>query len=252
MFRLFAVLLLLAFPAGAQEKVVAGLSQKWVSIDANFDGTGILIFGAVKREAPPPDAGPLEVVIAVAGPSHPVTVRKKARKLGIWVNQDSVEIDEAPVFYAVASTKPLKEVLSETEDARHKVSINNMIRSVGNAATPHAEDFTEAVVRIRHNNSLYSETGGVVELTDETLFNTQINLPSNLVEGDYVARFFLTRDKQVVDVFETTIAVRKVGLERWIYNLAHQLPLVYGLLSLAIAIAAGWLASAVFRILRLN
>jgi hypothetical protein len=57
---------------------------------------------------------------------------------------------------------------------------------------------------------------------------------------------------QVVDVYETTIAVRKVGLERWIYNLAHQKPLIYGILSLTIAILAGWLASAVFRLLRLN
>ena len=96
MFRLFAVLLLLAFPAGAQEKVVAGLSQKWVSIDANFDGTGILIFGAVKREAPPPDAGPLEVVIAVAGPSHPVTVRKKARKLGIQLIDARIKRADLP------------------------------------------------------------------------------------------------------------------------------------------------------------
>ncbi|MEM7491144.1 MAG: TIGR02186 family protein, partial [Pseudomonadota bacterium] len=38
--------------------------------------------------------------------------------------------------------------------------------------------------------------------------------------------------------------------ERFIYNLAHDRPLIYGLLSLAIAIAAGWGASAVFRLVR--
>jgi len=53
-----------------------------------------------------------------------------------------------------------------------------------------------------------------------------------------------------VDVHEQTIPVRKVGLERAIYTLAHERPLIYGLLSLFIAIAAGWLASAVFRYMR--
>ncbi|MFQ5439346.1 MAG: TIGR02186 family protein, partial [Paracoccaceae bacterium] len=61
-----------------------------------------------------------------------------------------------------------------------------------------------------------------------------------------------TRDKKVVDAYDTTITVRKVGLERWIFNLAHTRPLAYGLLSLTIAVLAGWIASAVFRLLRLS
>jgi hypothetical protein len=44
--------------------------------------------------------------------------------------------------------------------------------------------------------------------------------------------------------------VKKVGLERFLYNLSRQQPLIYGLLSLAIAILAGWLASSFFRMIR--
>jgi hypothetical protein len=54
----------------------------------------------------------------------------------------------------------------------------------------------------------------------------------------------------VIDTYMTTIPVNKVGLERWLYNLAHEQAFIYGLLSLAIAIGAGWLASAVFTMLR--
>jgi len=253
MLRLFIALLLLAAPAFAQESVVAGLSQSRVAITANFDGTGILIFGAVKRETPPPDGGPLHVVITVAGPSHRVTVRRKERVLGIWINRASVEVDAAPSFYAVATTGPLENILSQTEDLRYRVSISNMIRNVGEQGkADDVDSFSDAVIRIRNNNGLYSKSGGIVELTDETLFQTQIALPSNLVEGDYLTRIFLTRDQKVVDEYETTISVRKVGLERWIYNLAHERPLIYGILSLTIAIIAGWLASAIFRVLRLN
>ena len=252
MLRILLALVLLAFPANAQEEVVADLSQNRVSITANFDGTGILIFGAVKRVAPPPDTGPLQVIVAITGPAHAVTVRRKERTFGIWVNRDAVTIDSAPAFYAVASTGPLSEILSEAEDLRYKISIGRQIRSVGNAEVRNAEEFTEAVVRIRHNNGQYSEKGGLVKLIDETLFQTHVALPSNLVEGEYSTRIYLVRDKRVVDEYDTVISVQKVGLERWIYNLAHQMPLVYGLLSLAIAIAAGWLASSIFRLLRLN
>jgi hypothetical protein len=71
-----------------------------------------------------------------------------------------------------------------------------------------------------------------------------------LVEGDYDTRIFLTRDGNVVAQYETLIDVRKVGLERWLYNLSREQSLLYGLLSLAIAISAGWLASAAFAMIR--
>jgi hypothetical protein len=54
----------------------------------------------------------------------------------------------------------------------------------------------------------------------------------------------------VVNDFETDIDVRKVGLERFLFALSRENPLIYGLMSLAIAIFAGWSASAVFQFIR--
>lgn len=250
MIRLALLLLLVALPVRG-ETVVAGLSQYRVSITANFDGSEILIFGAVKREAPPPDAAPLEVVVTVSGPGEPVTVRRKDRRFGIWINTDAVEVDRAPSFYAVATSAPLAAVLTQTEDLRHKVSIPRAIRSVGAPSTvTDASAFSDALIRIRTEDGLYKTLEGAVEITDQTLFNTALTLPSNLREGGYRTRIFLTREGRVVDAYETVIEVRKVGLERFLYTLAHDQPLAYGILSLAIAIAAGWLASAVFQYAR--
>jgi uncharacterized protein (TIGR02186 family) len=247
---LLLLLMLLAAPLRAEE-VVLGLSQDQVSISTNFDGSEIIIYGAIKRETPIPAEDPLQVIVAVSGPLVPITVRRKERRLGIWVNVDAVDVDAAPSFYAVATSAPWNEVISDTEDLRHSISIPRAIRSVGapmNVAEPQA--FTDAVIRIRTENGLYALKEGAVELRESTLFNTAIEMPANLTEGDYRTRIFLTRGGDVVSVYETSIDVRKVGLERWLFNLSRQQPLVYGLLSLAIAIAAGWGASAAFRLMR--
>ncbi len=248
--RILLLTLFWALPANAEE-VVAGLSQNRVSITANFDGSEILIFGAVKREAPPPGTDPMQVVITVSGPSHPVLVRRKDKQYGIWINTDAVEIDAAPAFYAIATSTDFSDAISDVEDLRHHVSIPRVIRNVGapmDVADP--ASFSEAVIRIRENNGLYSVHENTVNLADETLFDTRIALPANLTEGTYKTRIFLTRGGSVVDVYETDIAVQKVGLERFLFTLAHEKPLIYGLMSLAIAIAAGWGASAVFSYLR--
>jgi uncharacterized protein (TIGR02186 family) len=231
------------------ETVVAGLSRDAISITTNFEGSEILIFGAVSRTAPPPAGSELHVIVTVEGPQRPVTVRRKARRFGIWVNSDAIEVDHAPTFYAVATTAPIDTVLSATEDLRHRVSIPRAIRAV-DTGVEDQERFIEALIRIRTGETLYQLNESTVTLRDQTLFDTSIRLPANLVEGDYRTRIFLTRDRELVDAYTQDITVRKVGLERWIYNLAHDQPLAYGILSLTIAIAAGWLASAVFRYLR--
>jgi uncharacterized protein (TIGR02186 family) len=251
MLRLLAFLLMLATPSLAQENVVLGLSQNRVAITANFDGSEILVFGAVKREEAIPEGAPLEVIITASGPKEPIVVRRKEKKFGIWVNVDSVTVDEAPSFYAVATSGPFDEIISSVEDLRHEISIREAIRSVGaDASVEDAQDFAEAVARIRENNGLYSLREGTVDIAEQTLFRTSISMPANLTEGDYATRVFLLRDKEVISVYETTIDVRKVGLERFLFNLSRQQPLVYGLLSIAIAIAAGWGASAFFRFVR--
>ncbi|SDE34575.1 TIGR02186 family protein [Limimaricola pyoseonensis] len=244
MIRLALLLLALAGAARAEE-IVLGLSQDEVAITATFDGSEILVFGAVKRVAPPPDGPPLEVIVTVSGPLNPATVRRKERRAGIWVNTDAIEVDAAPSFYAVASTGPLDEILSATEDLRHAVSIPRAIRAVGNRIEGSAE-FVAALIRIREEMGLYERLDGAVDLEQQTLFRTSVALPANLVEGNYETRIFLTRGGAVIDRYETVIGVQKVGIERWLYNLAQERAALYGLLSLLLAMAAGWAASAAF------
>ncbi len=248
MLRLAAILLLLALPAKAEE-IVLGLSRDEVAITATFEGSDILVFGAVKREAPISDDSTLGVIVTVAGPDQPVMVRRKDRRLGIWVNTDAVEVDAAPSFYAVATSGPMRDVLRDTEDLRYRITIPRAIRSVG-ASVDDSRAFTEALMRIREDRSLYQVLENEVDLEQETLFRTAITLPANLTEGDYQAHIYLTRDGTVIDEYVTIIPVKKVGLERWLYNLAHEQAFLYGLMSLAIAIAAGWGASAAFSLLR--
>ena len=248
MIRLAALLILFALPAWAEE-IVLGLSRDQVAITATFEGSEILIFGAIKREAPIPDKSELGVIVTVAGPDQPVTVRRKDRRLGIWVNTDSVEVDAAPSFYAVATTAPIRDILRDVEDLRYRITIPRAIRSVG-AVVDDSAAFTQALIRIRAGNDLYQVLEGAVDLEDETLFRTAITLPANLIEGRYEAHIFLTRNGRVIDEYIAFIPVEKVGLERWLYNLAHDNAIVYGLMSLTIAIAAGWAASAAFSLLR--
>jgi uncharacterized protein (TIGR02186 family) len=247
--RWLVIALLWAVPATA-ETIVAGLSHASVAITADFTGEEILVFGAVKREAPAPE-GPLDVIVTVEGPAAPVIVRRKDRQFGIWANAAAVRIDRAPTFYAIAATGPLAQILSETENLRHQIAIPRAIRAVGISAEAEGSPaFLDALIRIRQAEGRYALAEQGVVLTEDTLFRADVRLPSNLTEGDYRVRLFLLREGRVVDWTEQAIPVQKAGFERWVATLAREAPLTYGLLSLVMAVGAGWGAAAAFRLIR--
>lgn len=249
-----AILLALLLPTAVLaegEEIVSGLSQNRVEITANFDGSEILIYGAVKREAPAPTGAPLQVIITVEGPSTPLVIRRKERRAGIWVNTSAITVDAAPSFYAVSTTGPIDKILSGTDDLRYKITLPHAIRAVGSALEASgSKEFIDALERIRREDQSYRLLENRVQLVDETLFRTDVALPANLTEGNYMVRMFITRGGRVIDSMERVIGVRKTGLERTLYIMAHEQPLLYGVISLALAAVAGWAASAGFRLLR--
>jgi uncharacterized protein (TIGR02186 family) len=239
-----------ATETGPRDRVVAALSQNRVAITAGFEGLEILVYGAIARADPRID-DELGVVVSIVGPSRPVTVRRKDRIAGLWVNAEAVRVALAPSFHAVASSGPLYETISHTEDLRWRVTIDHALRQIeADQTQAPRERFLDAVVRLRRENGLYVTLPGGVDLEEGVLFRTRIPLPSNIVEGTYTAQVLLARERRVIDSFETEIEVRKAGLGRLIYDTAQQMPLVYGVASIIVALIAGFAASEVFRYLR--
>lgn len=249
----WSALFLLSLPTAAgatADRVVAALSQSRVAITAGFEGLEILVFGAIAR-ADPAAAEPLGVVVTVVGPSQPVTVRRKDRVWGLWINVESIRVSAAPSFYAVASSGPLADTISRTDDFRYRVSLEHKLRQIEAADTvAPREAFLDAILRLRRAAGLYVLRPGGVRVDEGVLFRTTIPLPANIVEGVYTAQVLLTRDRTVIDSFTAEIDVSKAGLERLIFDTSRNAPLLYGILSILVAMTAGFVASEVFRVLR--
>lgn len=241
---------LLAGPAAA-ESIVAGLSDSAVAITTDFAGSEIMVFGAVKREAPLRRDAPLRVIVTVAGPDAPITLRRKDHRLGIWLNAESVSLPAVPSFYALASSAPLEQALAPHEDARLGITLPRRLADLGLFDGLAPEDgFQSALMRIRGTEGRYLVNEGSIAFTEETLFRADVALPAALTEGNYKVRIYLTRDGRVVDEVQRVIWVRRAGLERFLYTSAQEHALLYGLAALAIAALAGWGASALFARLR--
>ncbi|WP_417587760.1 TIGR02186 family protein [Pararhodobacter oceanensis] len=253
----FLFALLVALPLNANE-IVGALSQNRVSLTANFTGSEILVYGAIRRDAAEVlaqgtvhEQSPFDVVVVIEGPRETAVVWRKARRAGIWVNVDSVTLASVPSYYAVATTNPLEQIITPETDAEHRISAQQTIRvAAGDDSVEDASIYTQALLRLRERSSAYLTLTRFVHVDRDILFRARVQLPASLTEGAYTTRLYLVRDGEVLNQFRTAIFVRKDGLERWLHQLAYDRPFIYGFLALAIALVAGWGASALFRLIR--
>ncbi len=251
MIRALLLLVLLGAAPAYAETVVAGLSLDEVGITSSFDGTEVLIYGAVRRDAPEPAGPPMQVIVTLEGPAGSVTIRRKDHIAGIWINTEEVGVSATPSYYSVASTGPLDEILDPAEDVRQRISVPLAVRAFsGPLEVEDARPFTEALLRIRVAEGQYSLAEGSVKLIEGTLFRADFKLPANLVEGDYKVRIYLLRGGEVIDLYRSALPVRKIGLERTLFLMSREHAYAYGMMSLVLAVVAGWAASAAFRMLR--
>ncbi|MFZ3034013.1 MAG: TIGR02186 family protein [Parvibaculum sp.] len=243
-------------PASAAQ-LVTDLSEHQVRIRSNFTGTQILLFGAIEVNTANERALDRDVVVVVTGPTRPVTVRRKTKVAGIWLNHDALTFPKVPGYYAVASSRPL-EVTAETAMLqREQIGIDNIDfgapvaqgvdGSIEIMSPAEERDFEKALIRNKRRENLYiSDPGGIIFL-GQTLFRATVDIPANVPVGLYTATVFLFHDGQVVDAISSPLYIDKSGLERFLYRFAHNDALLYGLIAVIGAAFAGWLGSAILR-----
>ncbi len=227
-------------PSGLAEPVVADLSKYVVSIDSGFTGTDVLLYGAVEDEG--------DLVIVVRGPTENVVVRRKERVAGIWMNRDTVEFEDVPAYYTVTSNRPLEEIAQINFRALHQIGLDALrLNARGDLPDDEVAPFREALIRIRVRDGLYSDGVGTMKFLSNRLFSAPLHFPANVPEGSYRAEVFLIRDGAVISAEQTPLFVNKSGFQWQINHYAHAQPELYGLAAILMALAAGWLAAAVFR-----
>ena len=255
-FLALAAVLLTAAPASAAQ-LVTDLSEHQVRIRSNFNGTQILLFGAIEVNNANERARDRDVVVVVTGPSQPVTVRRKERMGGIWINNDAMTFPKVPSYYAMVSTRPL-EVTADAALLKHQqIGIDNIDFGVpqaksfaGHKQTLSAEDeknFVKALIRNKKRDHLYNADPGGIVFLGQTLFRATFDIPANVPVGLYTANVYLISDGKVANAIATPLYIDKSGLERFLYRFAHNDALLYGLIAVLGAAFAGWLGSALLR-----
>ena len=71
---------------------MADLDQRDVQITTDFNGAELLLFGALER------ASVDDIAIIVTGPAKQISIRRKEKVAGIWLNTENADVVGMPAY----------------------------------------------------------------------------------------------------------------------------------------------------------
>jgi uncharacterized protein (TIGR02186 family) len=233
---------------GASDPIlVAEASQHEVAVRQGFTGAEILLYGAILTPQGSRAAQDYDIVVVLEGPTRPLVLREKRKIAGMWVNAESTTLRSVPSYYAVAATRPIKDMVNERTAAIYEMGLNALQLSPSGTIDPAQQaHFADGLVKVMAKQGLYRQADHAVTVNGQVLYQARIALPSSVLTGSYVADVFAVRNGRVVASAETRIEVVKQGFEKAVADFSRHSAFAYGLLAIGLSLLMGWVAGRVF------
>ncbi len=225
-----------ALPAGAA--VTLELDQSIVDVSAFYNGTEIHASGTV----PPGN----QVVVLVSGEPEDLHLKKKGKAGGVfWMNVGDLTYENAPAVYMVYGTSAVEEFLDAPELPFSLKALEARVK-----ITPAGDDkdflFRE-FVKLKEHDAVYAVRPGSVTMTDDGAFNVPLRIPPRMKPATYKVSAFALQDGTVRGTAETQFVIRLVGFPSFLSRMAFDKSLIYGILAVVIAVAAGLIMGSLFK-----
>ena len=239
----------LSLSAQAVPKLVPDVSQRQINIQSGFTGAELLLFGAILYPRGVAPEGQVDVAVVLRGPARPITLREKQKIAGIWINADSSDFRSVPVYYAIASSRPLRNIVDSKTAAIYELGLDKLqLSPSGEVDAKEQRRFSNGLVDLKQRNGLFRQEAGSVEITDQVLYRARLKIPSSVPVGTYVAETLLIRNGRVIVADDNVeVRVRKTGFEQLITVLAQDYSLFYGAMAVLVSLLLGWFAGYIFQ-----
>ncbi len=262
MHSLLAPLLALLAVAGAGDlpEPETRLATRRVAISFSFSGQQVFLSGPLMPEAD-------GAFVVMEGPSAgPTRLMLKGRVVLFWMGVRQYELANAPGLYLVNLHCPLCNGLGQCS---HEGSVETLSKSLLDSGVrigveamvarssvevlgdaPEAGEqrkVVEGFWRLQESRGLYGLRHNAIRISSDGLLYHTFDLPTEAPEGKYRITTHFLRGNTLMAVARNDLFVRQSGLVNWLSRLAERHAMAYGVFTVAIALAAGFLAGTVFK-----
>jgi uncharacterized protein (TIGR02186 family) len=239
-----ALLLGAASHAAAEISLVA--NHDHITVDFFYHGSTVSARGTT-------DPG-TDVIVKIAGPDGKETLKQKGKTAGVlWMNVGTLHFENTPNLYEIFSTRPVEHILAPEEANREVIGYPALGRhlAVQPVASPaEREKWVGEFIRFKETSKLYGgSTGTIATQVKDGRQAYYINTawPFQAPPGAYTVTAYAVRDGKVIEKTEKPVNVEQAGVVRALSGMARNNGALYGLLSIAMALGAGFGVGLIFR-----
>lgn len=207
-----------------------------------FTGSRIRVSAPVSPSA--------RVAIVLAGQERTISAKRKGKVLGLlWMNVGDVSFEAVPDVYLLRTSCPLEALA----DRATLEALGLGLDVLGDRSTDTAEDraLFDELVRLKWGEGLWQVAESSVTLQRSpvdaaALATAEFPLPARTPPGRYRVSVYAFEDGRAEVAAEGTLVVVQAGAAALVSDLATHHGLLYGILAVVVAGAAGLLTGVVF------
>ncbi|KAA6205473.1 MAG: hypothetical protein DU429_08010 [Candidatus Tokpelaia sp.] len=231
-----------------QETLQIIVTARDITIDASFAGTDFYIAGVLENTDPLlRRQNRYDIIVVLEGPQQNIVLYKKERRLGLWLNGSSVRFTNVPQFYALASTRELRDITVPQIYQSLGLGLNYLPLHAKSRLSPEAiKLYKNELIALKQKQGLYGQETGSIAFGSTRLFSARFHLPDNVPVGSYTVKAYLFRDGVYSDEAETGLEITRKNIAYLLYHAAQTQSFRYGLAAVLIALFIGFIGRTIF------
>ncbi len=243
LFSLFQ--LVSAKPASAM--LTAKANHDHITIDFFYHGNTV----SVKGESDPD----VDLIVKITSPEGHQVMKQKGKVGGLlWMNVGMLKFENTPNFYEIFSTKKIDDILAQDERDKFVIGYPALAKHVEISPAANEEEKTKwfnEFIKYKEDSKVYASSVGKIMTSalpnGRQEYYILTDWPYQAAPGDYLVTVYAVKNNTVTEQAEAKVNVEQVGMVKTLAAMAKNKAALYGILSIGIALGAGFGVGMVFR-----
>lgn len=218
------------------------LNKKSIEINTFYDGTTVQATGTVPAGS--------EAVIRLSGHPQDLHLKKKGKAGGLlWMNIADLTFAHAPKIYMLYTSEAGRGLLADNKLDFSLPSLEQRIEI--SPANENKDFYFHEFLKLKKHEAVYAEFPEKITYTNEIggdrHFRATLQIPPRMSEDTYAIDLFAVKNGRIIGRESETLQVKMISFPKMLSRLAFNRGLLYGVLSVLVAVAAGLFMGTLFR-----
>ncbi len=233
-------------PRAPGADTVAGMitvRPETISIGSFFSGQILTVTAAVPNGS--------DVALRLVGPPEDLVVMKKSRVLGLWMNVEEIAFHNVPKAYLLWTSQRTA-LLGDGEDAASRHYRSELAGCLQDRSPDETPFLVGELVKLKEAENLYQISQGDIRIRrmpegSWDRVEAFLPIPAKIYPGAYKLELITIKDGKRNLLYNNVVEVKLAGFPALVSDMATRSGLLYGVISVFIAMFSGSLVGFIFR-----